>query len=82
MSGNLGRQLRVDKIYSRARDRADLLRYVDEEEDDQFEFPLAGSDPVDEETEQSLASLMGSEDSMITFEPAPRAEQRELTKQD
>ena len=54
-TANLTRCHRQEKIYSRARNRADLIRAVDEEYTDEFEFPIAQLEP---DTTASLAQLM------------------------
>ena len=51
---NQDRCLRLEKIYSRARDRVELMRTVDEELVDEFEFPIVQPD----EGEVALVQLM------------------------
>ncbi len=53
---NIGRCLRADKIYSRARTRVDTMQTVDAELADDFEFPIVAPDEV--EGEETLAQLM------------------------
>lgn len=56
-TAKLGRTRRFDKTYSRARDRADLMRTIEEDLNEDFVFPLAQVEDDDPHT-PSLAALM------------------------
>ena len=59
----LGRCIRTEKVYSRAKDRHDMHRLVEEELDEDFEFPLMG--PMEGEG-PTLASLMSVDEEEST----------------
>lgn len=59
-TADLGRTRRLDKMYSRARDRADLHRTIDEELAEEYEFLVVGR-PTEEAAGDGLANLMQPE---------------------